>query len=138
MTRRAQLRGRAAVRRALVLAARGARPRECCGLLLGAAGRVDFAVAVPNIDKRPGRYRLDPAVHIAVRRLVRRLSPAVAIVGAYHSHPGGDAVPSRTDVAEAMYPDWLWVIVGLRRRAPAVRAYRIRRGRPREVRVRWE
>lgn len=129
--------GRAAVRRAVVAHARAARPRECCGLLLGWAGRVEFAVAVPNVDRRPNRYRLDPASHIAVRRVIREISPALKIMGAYHSHPRGHAIPSATDVAQAMYSGWTWLIIGLSGRTASVRAFHIRRGQSREVRVRW-
>ena len=40
--------------------------------------------------------------------------------------PRGRARPSRRDVAEAMYPDWIHVIIGLAGRTPEVRAFRWR------------
>jgi proteasome lid subunit RPN8/RPN11 len=56
-------------------------------------------------------------------------------VGVYHSHPAGAALPSPRDLAEAHYPEWLFVIVGAAGRS--VRAFRIARGRATRVRVRW-
>lgn len=121
--------------RAVVLHARRARPREACGLLVGAGARVAFAVPIRNLARGRTRYRLDPAEHIALRRVLRAVTPAAQILGVYHSHPRGAAQPSDTDVAEALYPDWVHLIVGLAGRTPVVRAFRITRGRVRRVRL---
>ena len=59
------------------------------------------------------RYRVDDRAHIELRRVLRGVRPALSILGVYHSHPAGDAWPSETDVAEALYPDWTHLIVGL-------------------------
>jgi proteasome lid subunit RPN8/RPN11 len=56
---------------------------------------------------RMTRYRIDDAAHVGLRRVLRGFVPAISIVGVYHSHPAGDAVPSPSDIAEAMYPDWV-------------------------------
>jgi proteasome lid subunit RPN8/RPN11 len=124
------------VRAAVVAHARRTRPAECCGLLVGRGRRVEFAVPMRNTEASPTRFRLDDEAHLELRRVLRPFVPALRIVGVYHSHPGGGPVPSARDVAEAMYPDWLYVIVGLTPR-PRVRAYRIRNGRARGVAVRW-
>jgi len=55
------------------------------------------------------------------------------LLGIYHSHTRSAAYPSRTDVAQAYYPDAAYVIVSLRdpdaaRDAVDVRAFRIRDG----------
>jgi proteasome lid subunit RPN8/RPN11 len=127
----------AAVRRALVAHARRERPRECCGLLVGASGRVVFAVPARNVDPAPAtRYRVDPRQHLEWQRMLRHAAPPLDIVGVYHSHPRGDAAPSVSDITEAHYDDWVYVIVGLRARAAQVRAFRIRRGRVRAVPIR--
>ena len=120
---------------AIVRHARRERPKECCGLLVGRRGRVMWAVAMRNVADSRVRYRIDDAAHIEVRRVLRGFGPPLAIVGVYHSHPAGDASPSETDVLEAMYPDWVQVIVGLKGRT-AVRAFRIRNGRVRALRIR--
>ncbi len=78
------------------------------------------------------RYRIDDREHIELRRALRRFSPTLEILGVYHSHPAGDARPSPTDLADAFYPDWVQVIVGLTPRLQ-VRAYSIRNGHARNV-----
>ncbi|HVW04196.1 MAG TPA: M67 family metallopeptidase [Vicinamibacterales bacterium] len=127
----------AAVRRALVAHARRERPRECCGLLVGAGSRVAFAVPARNVDASPTtRYRIHPRQHLDLQRVLREAVPPIEIIGVYHSHPRGTAVPSESDVAEAHYDEWIYVIVGLRTRTAQVRAFRIRRGRVRTVPIR--
>jgi proteasome lid subunit RPN8/RPN11 len=125
-----------AIRPAVLTAARRARPHECCGLLLGTGSRVIFALPMRNVAPGVTRYRLDDAEHVEVRRVLRRLAPRLEIVGVYHSHPAGAARPSATDVAEAFYPDWIHLIVGLRPR-PVVRAFRLPRGRVLPLRIAW-
>jgi proteasome lid subunit RPN8/RPN11 len=122
------------VRAALISHARREAPLECCGFLVGARGRVRFAMAMQNVDPRPrSRYRIDDRQHIQIRRWLRRLSPPLEIVGVYHSHPNGDARPSATDRAEALYPDWLFAIVSLAGRHEDVAVFRITKGRARRL-----
>ena len=125
----------AVVRRAIVADARRRAPRECCGFLLGRQGRIEWAVAMRNVAPGRRRYRIDAREYLALRRLLRTVTPAIAIVGVYHSHPAGPPHPSATDIAEAFYPEWAYVIVSLGAR-PRVRAFRIRGGRTRELRLR--
>lgn len=118
-----------AVRRAIVADARRERPNEACGFLLGHGARVRFAAAMRNVDERPAHaYRIDDREHIALRRLLRAMKPPLEIVGVYHSHPSGPALPSERDVRDAHYPDWIQVIVGFSGSRAVIYAYRIRRG----------
>ena len=117
------------VRRMILAHARADRPRECCGFLVGRAHRVSFAVPMRNIARGTARYRIRPAEHITVRRILRLVAPQMTIVGVYHSHPAGRAWPSATDVREAHYSNWVYVIVGFSERRSALRAFRIARGR---------
>jgi proteasome lid subunit RPN8/RPN11 len=128
---------RSAVRAAILAHARRERPLECCGLLLGSAGRIEFAVPMANASRSRTRYSIHPRAHIELRRLVRGFVPSLAIVGVYHSHPRGGSTPSPTDVAEALYPDWTHLIVGLGLRRPRIRAFRITRGTARQMPIRW-
>ena len=126
-----------AVRRDILVHAERDRPRECCGLLAGRGRRVHAALPMRNVARGTRRFRMDDAEHIAVRRVLRQVAPGLAIIGAYHSHPGGPAWPSTTDIAEAHYPEWTHVIVGLGARRPVVRAFRIQDGAVRPVRLRY-
>ena len=124
----------AGVRRAIVLHARREAPRECCGLLLGSKGIVSYAWPMRNTDRSPTRrFRIDARDHIEVRRWLRHVEPALGIVGAYHSHPNGMPTPSPSDLVEAHYPEWLWVIVGLAGGRARIAAYRIARKRARRL-----
>jgi proteasome lid subunit RPN8/RPN11 len=126
-----------AVRRAMVAQARREQPQECCGLLVGDRRRVSFAVPMRNIAASPTRYRVDDASHLELRRVLRQFSPPLSILGVYHSHPAGPADPSPTDIDQAMYPEWAYVIVGLDGRRMTVRAFRIRTGAVRELKIDW-
>jgi len=124
-----------AVRRAIVAHAEREAPNECVGFLVGRGAHVIAAVPLQNVAASRTRYRVDDAAHLQLRRQLRSFAPPIEILGVYHSHPAGDPVPSPTDVAEAHYPDWVHVIVGLRRRARPLRAYKIRQGRVFDVRL---
>lgn len=102
------------VRAAVIDHARREWPHECCGLLVGIGRGVVAAVAMRNVADTPAtRFRLDDREHIALRRRLRDEGDGRRIVGVYHSHPAGPARPSARDVAEAAYPEWLYVIVGI-------------------------
>ena len=109
---------------AIAAHARAEAPRECCGLLVGCEGRIVEAVALPNVDPSPERrFEVDPRDHINLRRSLRGSGQSIA--GVYHSHPASPPTPSPSDVAEALYPDFIHLIVSLLEDPPEVRAYRI-------------
>jgi proteasome lid subunit RPN8/RPN11 len=111
-----------AVRDAVVAHAREAAPAECCGMLVGAGGSIASAVRARNISDHPSRFLIDPTDHIQARRDAR--AAGLDVVGFYHSHPHSAAAPSSTDLAEATYPNHLYLIVGLTGEAADVRLYR--------------
>lgn len=125
-----------ALRRAIAAHARRDAPNECCGLLLGKDRRVLFALPMLNVDPHPvSRFRIDDGAHIAVRRWVRRLAPSLDIVGVYHSHPRGPAAPSASDLAEAHYEEWVYVILDLAGQRARLSAFEIRDGKATRVPV---
>ena len=82
---------------------------EVCGLLLGAAGRIDAILPAANVAADPATaFEVDPRVLLAAHRASRQGGPA--ILGCFHSHPTGAATPSATDAAAAM-PVQLWLIL---------------------------
>jgi proteasome lid subunit RPN8/RPN11 len=89
--------------------ARAALPRECCGVLIGTGASVLEAIRVRNIADDPNRFELDPQGHIDARRSAR--ARGLDVVGFYHSHPHSEPEPSPTDLANAAYPDHLFLIV---------------------------
>jgi proteasome lid subunit RPN8/RPN11 len=100
------------LRTQILAEARAAAPRECCGLVLGRR-RHDTAVAAAlhparNLAADADRFQIDPADHFAAARAAR--ARGRAIIGCYHSHPGGRALPSAHDLAGAGQEDFLWLI----------------------------
>jgi proteasome lid subunit RPN8/RPN11 len=87
------------------------------------------AAATPNADASPRRYTIPPEAHFAVIREARR--QALEVIGVYHSHPRGAAVPSPTDAALA-FSEFLFVIAALRP-TPHLRAWRFDAGNFTEV-----
>ena len=94
----------------LVAAAARAAPAECCGLLLGRAGRISEARAATNVAADPlHRFEIDPAALLAAHRAARSGGPE--LLGYYHSHPAGHPVPSATDCEHASGDQRAWAIV---------------------------
>ena len=84
---------------AIVTQARAEAPLECCGLLIGHGTIVTAAHPAHNVLASPTRYRVDPKDHFAAIREAR--TRALAVVGAYHSHPSPPPIASPTDVRDA-------------------------------------
>ena len=83
---------------------------EVCGLLFGREGRIEAAEACANVAADPARtFEIDPAALFAAHRHARNGGPQV--IGHYHSHPSGEALPSARDAAQAMGDGALWLIL---------------------------
>lgn len=91
-------------------AARGAHPREACGILLGEDGRITEAFATANIHPSPHtHFEIDPQALIDAHRAARSDGPQV--IGYFHSHPVGLPEPSATDRACASGDGRIWAII---------------------------
>jgi proteasome lid subunit RPN8/RPN11 len=114
---------------AIIAHARRDAPHECCGLLVGSQDRVDDCVPTTNVAATPlTRYEVAPIEHIRLNRQLR--GSGREVVGVYHSHPRGPATPSISDVEEAFYPDFVFLIVSLADpQSVEVRAFEIRDAR---------
>lgn len=94
----------------ILAAAAASSDREICGLLLGAGNAIEEARACANVAADPTRrFELDPAALLAAHRVARGGGPA--IIGHYHSHPSGLAVPSQRDASSAAADGAIWLIV---------------------------
>lgn len=88
-----------------------ARPRECCGLLLGSGAHIGEARPAANVAADPQRhFEIDPQALVDAHRTARAGGPEV--IGYYHSHPEGPARPSETDKAMASGDGRVWAIIG--------------------------
>jgi proteasome lid subunit RPN8/RPN11 len=107
----------------VVAHAREAQPAECCGVLIGRGDTIVDTVRVRNVADSAARYLLDPHGHIDARRKARHRG--LDVIGFYHSHPHSAAEPSATDVAEATYPDLIYLIVSVKTGTPEARLFRL-------------
>lgn len=121
---------------AMLDAARTTFPREACGILFcdSSAGedpteipRIDrFAIAV-NIHPDPEtRFEIDPHSLIAAHRTQR--AGGAQVLGYFHSHPNGPAIPSALDSALAEGGRAIWAIAGREGDCWELRLWRKRSG----------
>lgn len=109
-------------------------PLEACGLLGGIGRQVLAVYPTRNELASPVRYRVHPEDLI---RVIRELEArGWELVGIYHSHPHGPPAPSAIDVAEAYYPEAIYVIAAPVHGEWRLRAFRIMNGTVREVPIR--
>jgi [CysO sulfur-carrier protein]-S-L-cysteine hydrolase len=135
----------APVIQAMIDHARGEQPNEACGVIIGDrpaadGGRALRWVSVRNKAASPFRYEIDPD---DLYRLTVETDDADETFWAIvHSHTHTQARPSATDIAQAFYPDALYVLVSLAGTpedpatvagVPTVRAWRIVGGEVYEV-----
>jgi proteasome lid subunit RPN8/RPN11 len=87
-------------------------PEEACGMLGGRieGGAYETLLVIPatNMLHSPARYRIDPQEQLAAFMTFE--AQGLELVGIYHSHPQGPAYPSPTDIAEAYYPEVIYLI----------------------------
>jgi len=111
---------------------RASLPAEACGLIAAdERGRVTAAYCLRNVDASAVSYTVDPAEHFESLRHAE--SRGWHLAGVFHSHPSGPPVPSSADVAGALEPEWVYLIVGLGGEEASVRGFRIIGGRVTEV-----
>lgn len=92
-------------------------PEECCGFLLGTADSDAVVEGIYEVDNsqeenRERRFLMTPLDYLKAERLAR--DSGLDIVGTYHSHPDHPARPSETDLAEATFPRFSYVIVSVK------------------------
>jgi proteasome lid subunit RPN8/RPN11 len=105
--------------------ARESAPRECCGLLFGDGEVVDRVVRGRNVHPTPEtRYEIDPS-QLREALVGTDDDPDRFLVGIYHSHPRTAPEPSPFDIANAFWPEQVYVLTSLRSELPEVFAYRI-------------
>jgi proteasome lid subunit RPN8/RPN11 len=124
---------------ALLAHARAELPNEACGLLSGSAqdGMATSFHPARNIEASPLRYSVHPDDLMRITFAIE--DAGEDLVAIFHSHTRSPAVPSPTDLRAAMYPDAVYLLASLAdpvaQPQQALRAWRIRFGEAREVRL---
>jgi proteasome lid subunit RPN8/RPN11 len=119
----------AAMRAAILEHAVREAPNEACGLIVGdapwsAGGRPLRWLPTRNALASPYRYEIDP---VELLRLTLEIDAAGEVIWAIvHSHVASPAVPSPSDIREALYPEAIQLIVSVA--TGELRVWRIDRG----------
>ncbi len=94
---------------AMLTASRGASPLEACGILLGNGAHIHRFVETTNVHPSPeAHFEIDPQALIDAHRTARK--GGAQVVGYFHSHPRGNAVPSATDQHRSARDGRIWAI----------------------------
>lgn len=113
--------------RTIIRHALDASPREACGLIAGIGSRAERIIPIPNHAADPLHFfGMEQAALVRAMFDIQRAG--LALIGIYHSHPRGNAIPSLTDIQRCAYPDTAYLIVGLGRKHPELAAWNIRNG----------
>ncbi len=107
--------------------------REICGVIAARDGVPVSCVPIANVSGHPAhRYCMDPEA--LIRELFRMEKDGEELYAIYHSHPASPAAPSAIDIAEAGWPEALYLIISLNTKGVLeMRGYRIRGGASIEV-----
>jgi len=108
---------------AMLHAAQAAHPLEACGILSGRTGFIASFAETANVHPSARtQFEIDPQALIDAHRAAR--SGREQLLGYFHSHPGGPARPSPTDIAMAAHDGAIWAIAGYEGRAWTLRLWR--------------
>jgi len=98
----------------LVFQATNYYPNECCGLLVGNGEEqviLEEIVESPNLFSSRKKFLIDPQIQFDCLRELR--GTFNRIIGNYHSHPSGLALPSYYDKEMAIELDQIWLIISV-------------------------
>jgi [CysO sulfur-carrier protein]-S-L-cysteine hydrolase len=115
----------------IVAQARDEAPNECCGVVGSRDGGAVTLYKARNAAASPLRYELDPKELFRINEAIEYAGEEVGII--YHSHTRTAPLPSQTDINLAMYPEAIYLIVGLEGDEVELRSWRIADGEVSEV-----
>ncbi|MCP4714288.1 MAG: M67 family metallopeptidase [Deltaproteobacteria bacterium] len=122
-------------RQEMIAHARRDLPNECCGLLIGTAGRIGRVVPMRSTEPASDAYFMDPIQQVEVLTGMERQGEE--LIGIYHSHPRGPLEPSGMDLQLAFHPEAVYVIVSLGDpQHPDIGAFVLNDGRFRRIEIR--
>ncbi|MDP2167543.1 MAG: M67 family metallopeptidase [Thermodesulfovibrionales bacterium] len=113
----------------MVAHAKGAYPKEACGILSGSGDAVEKLHRMRNADLSSTTYMMHPDEQLNVMRDIEKDGKKMLAI--YHSHPASPAYPSQIDINRAFFPgtDYenfpgtAYVIIGLAEGGPEIKAF---------------
>lgn len=102
-------------------------PREACGIIIGTGVQAQLIIPIPNKAANPlVNFEMEHAAF--VKAMFQAEKTGQQLIGLYHSHPNSAPLPSQSDIAQANYPDTVYLIVSLQGTHPRLAAWDIRLG----------
>jgi len=91
-------------------------PLECCGLLIGKAGKEIFdvkeIVQAENVQKSEVSFEAD--AELVYRAIDAAEAKGLELIGIYHSHPNMGAYISAADAGIIkLWPNVVWLVLGI-------------------------
>lgn len=106
-------------------------PNEACGFISGHTNVCKNVWPTKNTNPSPYTFAID--IHDQDRIMGELKKNHEELVGVYHSHPFGKAVPSNDDIKHAPGHHIYYFIIALGRGEANIRCYKIFNGNVREV-----
>ncbi len=86
--------------------------REVCGLIAAREGTPQRLIPIENIATDPASlFEMEPQQQIQAIKEIRESNETLWAI--YHSHPHAPAAPSAKDLADAAYPEALYLVISL-------------------------
>ena len=86
--------------------------REVCGLIAARDGTPQRLIPIENITTDPeSLFEMAPQQQIKAMKQIRESGETLWAI--YHSHPNAPAAPSARDLADAAYPEALYLVISL-------------------------
>ena len=109
-------------------------PNECCGVLAGSGETASRTFRATNIAHSPVKFAFDPKEMLEIDGAAT--AAGLGILGFYHSHTFTEAYPSVTDVKQASWPEYAYLIVSLADEGnPVIRAFHLEGGQITEAKL---
>lgn len=108
-------------------------PLEACGLVAGKGNTCLAVYPLTNILYSPTSYRIDPQEQFHTFQLIEE--NGWDLLAIYHSHPLGPPALSPRDIAEAFYPQSVYLVWHRSGDAWNCKGFWLRRYEPVEIRI---
>ena len=108
-------------------------PLEACGLIAGRGNTCLAVYPLSNILQSPTRYQIDPQEQFQTFQLIEE--NGWDLLAIYHSHPLGPASLSPSDIAEAFYPQAVYLVWYPNEGAWNCRGFRVHRQSIEEISI---
>ena len=108
-------------------------PNEACGLISGFENKCMTFWPMKNIEPSPYSFAMDELEQEFVFDQMKNKKERFLAI--YHSHPYGNALPSRDDIRYAEYSEVYYLIAAVEKETEDLKCYRIRNQKVTRVKI---